>query len=73
VITEGPVLVIVDPARTAKLRAVPSLGWVAANAAAGQAPAITAVIKTSNQTIRELFATRSTDTEAGDGCRIAIK
>jgi hypothetical protein len=73
VITVGPVFGIADPARTAKLRAVPSLGWVAANAAAGQVPAITAVIKTSSQTIRELFATPSTDAEAGDGCRIAIK
>ena len=42
VITVGPVFEIADPARTAKLRAVPSLGWVAANVAAGQAPAITA-------------------------------
>jgi hypothetical protein len=64
--------VTVDPPRAAKLRAVPSLGWVAANPATGQAPAIRAVIKASSRTIREVLATRSTGAKAGDGCRIAI-
>lgn len=35
----APVFVIADPARTAKLVAVPSLGWVAARAPTGQAAA----------------------------------
>src|ERR1700693_4583254 len=52
VITLGPVFVIVDPARTVKLRAVPSLGWVAANAVAGQTPATTAAIRTSSEARR---------------------
>jgi hypothetical protein len=55
VITVGPVFEIADPARTAKLRAVPNLGWVAANADAGQTPAKTAVIRIGIETaiIRE--------------------
>jgi hypothetical protein len=60
VITLGPVFVIADPARTVKLRAVPNLGWVAAEAAAGQAPTTTAVTKTSSETIRELLNTAPT-------------
>jgi hypothetical protein len=56
VITVGPVLVIVDPARTAKLRAVPRLGWVAAKAAAGHAPAIAAVTKATRKTLLEWVA-----------------
>jgi len=54
------VFVIVDPARTAKFRAVPSLGWVAASAAPGQAPTIRAVIRTSSETRRELLDTPPT-------------
>jgi hypothetical protein len=59
VITVGPVFEIADPARTAKLRAVPSLGWVAANADAGQTPAKTAVIRIGIETemIRERLTT----------------
>src|ERR1700680_2198203 len=47
VITVGPVLVMVDPARTVKLRAVPRRGLVAASATPGHAPAMTAAKTTS--------------------------
>lgn len=57
VITVGPVLVIVCPARTVKLRAVPSLGWVAANAAAGQVATAIPVIRTSREATLEFFIT----------------
>jgi hypothetical protein len=55
VMTDGPVQVMAEPASTAKLRAVPNRGWVAANAPAGQAAAMTAPATRRAVTIRELF------------------
>src|ERR1700676_4185726 len=55
VITVGPVLVMVDPARTVKLRAVPRRGAVAASATPGQTPATTAANTTRGERNGSLF------------------
>src|SRR4029077_9940986 len=55
VTTVGPVFVIVEPANTVKLSAVPRRGLVAARAAPGQAPAITAAKTTDGKRIGRRF------------------